>query len=92
VTPEWRGQKIGERLLIAMLGEGVARGATRATLEVRKSNEAAHRLYAKYGFVRAAVRKRYYPDNHEDADILWLHDMTDPAWRQRFQENRERLR
>jgi [ribosomal protein S18]-alanine N-acetyltransferase len=91
VTPEFRGQKIGERILAAMLGEGVARGATRATLEVRKSNIAAHGLYAKYGFVKAAVRKRYYPDNHEDADILWLYDMTDPAWRQQFQNHQSRL-
>lgn len=91
VTPDFRGQKIGERLLAAMLAEGATRGATRATLEVRKSNEAAHGLYAKYGFVKAAVRKRYYPDNQEDADILWLHDMTDAAWKQRFQENQRLL-
>jgi ribosomal-protein-alanine N-acetyltransferase len=87
VAPEFRGQKIGERLLAALLTEGVVRGATRATLEVRPSNAPAQGLYAKYGFVKAAVRKNYYPDNREDAEILWLQDMTAPAWRTLFKEN-----
>jgi [ribosomal protein S18]-alanine N-acetyltransferase len=91
VVPERRRQKIGESLLAAMLAEGLVRAATRATLEVRQSNVAAQKLYARYGFVAAAVRKRYYPDNHEDADILWLYDMTDPEWRTLFAENQTAL-
>jgi [ribosomal protein S18]-alanine N-acetyltransferase len=87
VVPDFRGRRIGERLLAALLKEGAVRGATRATLEVRPSNAPAQGLYAKYGFVKAAVRKNYYPDNREDADILWLHDMTLPAWRKLFKEN-----
>ena len=45
VDPERRGQKIGERLLLDILEEGISRGATRSTLEVRERNSVAHTLY-----------------------------------------------
>jgi len=40
----------------------------RVMLEVRTSNLSAQRLYAKHGFEKVAVRKRYY-QNGEDALI-----------------------
>jgi ribosomal-protein-alanine N-acetyltransferase len=48
-------------------------GAKRATLEVRRSNQAALELYARLGFTTTAVRSRYYSQPEEDALILWLH-------------------
>jgi ribosomal-protein-alanine N-acetyltransferase len=54
-------------ILTAVSGEGVKR----VTLEVRRSNEAAQRLYAKLGFVHAGVRPGYYTQPDEDALILW---------------------
>ena len=44
--------------------------ADHATLEVRRSNEAAQSLYRKYGFRDIGIRRRYYSDNHEDAVIM----------------------
>ena len=44
VAPEHRGNKIGERLLIALLEEAILAGATRATLEVREGNVVAQNL------------------------------------------------
>jgi ribosomal-protein-alanine N-acetyltransferase len=41
------------------------------TLEVRTSNEAAIRLYEKFGFRSAGRRRGYYHDNREDALIMW---------------------
>lgn len=38
-------------------------------LEVRKSNEKAINLYEKVGFKFINTRKKYYPDNFEDALI-----------------------
>ena len=45
---------------------------SRATLEVRRSNTAALKLYEGLGFTATAVRKRYYSNPDEDALILWL--------------------
>ena len=66
----------------AMRRQGIARGllrhilertgAARATLEVRRSNVAALRLYEGLGFTTTAVRPRYYNHPEEDALILWL--------------------
>jgi ribosomal-protein-alanine N-acetyltransferase len=55
----------------------VRRGARRATLEVRRSNEAAHALYEALGFRVAAVRPRYYSSPEEDALILWHDALAD---------------
>lgn len=38
-------------------------------LEVRASNIAAQNLYIKLGFKKINTRKKYYPDNFEDAYI-----------------------
>lgn len=91
VIPEMRGRKLGERLLAEMLRVARERGATRATLEVRETNEVAKRLYFKYGFEAVAVRKGYYSDNNENADILWINDMEAPEWRAGFARNRSAL-
>ena len=74
VHPAWRRQRLGERLLLAILDIAIARGAREATLEVRLSNLPARRLYEKYGFRPVGLRPRYYSDNNEDALIM----TTDP--------------
>ncbi|MBC8101668.1 MAG: ribosomal protein S18-alanine N-acetyltransferase [Cytophagales bacterium] len=86
-----RGKKIGERLLAEMLLAAQKRGASRSTLEVRETNDPAKRLYEKYGFEWVAIRKAYYSDNNENADILWINDMTTSEWRRRFAANRAAL-
>jgi [ribosomal protein S18]-alanine N-acetyltransferase len=47
-------------------------GMSRATLEVRRSNVAAQKLYEALGFRTTAIRPRYYSNPEEDALILWL--------------------
>jgi ribosomal-protein-alanine N-acetyltransferase len=63
---------LGRALLQAMLRKAKEQGCLRATLEVRPSNQAAVKLYESAGFSAAALRPRYYSDNHEDALIMWL--------------------
>lgn len=72
VHPDWRGKKIGERLMRKMMEVAVAYGAKSMTLEVRPSNTVARRLYAKLGFEERGLRKQYYSDNNEDAIIMWV--------------------
>ncbi len=75
VSPEWQRRGIGERCVRRLLEQAGERGAACSTLEVRASNEPAIRLYEKLGYLRTAVRKRYYPDNAEDAVVMWLHSL-----------------
>ncbi|MEL7351784.1 MAG: GNAT family N-acetyltransferase [Cyanobacteria bacterium P01_A01_bin.116] len=70
IEPAQQGQKLGTLLLSELLLAGYRRGLERATLEVRVSNKTALRLYQKFGFQEAGIRKRYYADG-EDARILW---------------------
>jgi ribosomal-protein-alanine N-acetyltransferase len=62
------------------------------TLEVRASNDAAQRLYAKYGFARVGLRKRYYTDNNEDAVLMTTPELTSPGFRTLFDDLRARHR
>lgn len=41
------------------------------TLEVRKSNRGAIKMYESFGFICTGLRKGYYSDNAEDALIMW---------------------
>ncbi len=70
VLPELRGQGLGSRLLAEVMAESARMGAESATLEVRRSNTAALRLYAKAGFTEAGVRRNYYTQPVEDALVL----------------------
>jgi ribosomal-protein-alanine N-acetyltransferase len=75
VLPAFRGRGYGSALLAHALAEAADAGAQRATLEVRRSNDAARRLYERFGFRMAGVRRDYYSHPTEDALILW----RDPA-------------
>jgi ribosomal-protein-alanine N-acetyltransferase len=70
VRPELRGQGLGRMLLARVLEEAEGMGAAGATLEVRRSNTAAQRLYNRAGFRLAGVRPSYYTNPIEDALIL----------------------
>jgi len=61
---------IGGALLEAVLREGARQGARKALLEVRMANEAAQKLYAKYGFEVVARRPHYYTQPLEDALVM----------------------
>lgn len=71
VLPERRRTGVASALLMRVLADGAARGAHRATLEVRRSNHAALALYERFGFVVTGVRKGYYSNPDEDALVLW---------------------
>ncbi len=64
-TEQRRG--VGGRLLAAAMEACAAAGARRMLLEVRVSNEAARRLYARAGFVESGRRRGYYREPVEDA-------------------------
>lgn len=57
--------------LLAELYERVGDETARYTLEVRRSNHLAIRLYEREGFRAAGLRRHYYQDNGEDAVVMW---------------------
>lgn len=63
---------LGWRTLDWMADVARGYGARTMLLEVRPSNEAAVRLYQRYGFERIGVRRGYYPTHggREDAIVM----------------------
>ena len=78
VAPAARGAGAGTALLRAVLTAGARLGARRATLEVRRSNDAARRLYERLGFAVAGVRRAYYTSPVEDALVLCRENLAVP--------------
>ena len=70
VLPEYRRRGVGSSLVAEMLKTAESLKLELLTLEVRKSNIAAQKLYEKFGFEILGERKRYYSDNGEDAYIM----------------------
>jgi len=59
-------------LLGRVLGHAREQSVGRVTLEVRKSNLPAQKLYESIGFLISSVRKGYYSDDGEDALAMAL--------------------
>jgi ribosomal-protein-alanine N-acetyltransferase len=70
VAPACRRAGLAARLTNKALGEAHREGCRRAILEVRASNTAAIRLYARLGFEPIGARKRYYEPGGEDALVM----------------------
>jgi ribosomal-protein-alanine N-acetyltransferase len=64
--------------MTTIMTDAAAEGASRTTLEVRRSNEAARLLYEQLGFREVGVRKLYYTNPEEDALILWHEGPASP--------------
>ena len=73
VTAPARRQGVGRGLLNALCDYSKKTACIALTLEVRVSNTPAKKLYESFGFESAGVRKYFYEDPTEDAEILWLH-------------------
>ena len=73
VVPALRRQGVARKLLCWLLTQ-VAGRLSFITLEVRDSNRAAISLYEQMGFCRVGVRKAYYTDPVEDAQ-LWTKEL-----------------
>lgn len=71
VEYDYRRQGIGDMFIQKLIEDGLEREMIGITLEVRMNNEAAQKLYTKYGFKAEGIRKNYYADTKEDAVIMW---------------------
>lgn len=85
LRPEWRGQRLGEVLLLTAIDQAVRDGARLVGLEVRVSNEIALNLYEKWQFVQYSRLHRYYADG-EDAYLLHAYLDKDLTYTPRVRE------
>ncbi|MFQ5574437.1 MAG: ribosomal protein S18-alanine N-acetyltransferase [Terriglobia bacterium] len=67
VEPGHRRRGLGSLLLAKIMLEAVSTGVHRISLEVRRSNSPAIRLYENFGFELVGTRNNYYPETGEDA-------------------------
>lgn len=72
VAPAFRRERVARKLVLTALKRAFQKGAQRAFLEVRASNEAARKLYSHLGFTGTSVRRDYYDMPVEDAIIMVL--------------------
>ena len=78
VSPSERGKGVGELLLISTIEEAMAKDLKAVTLEVRRSNDAAKKLYRKYKFVDVGIRKNYYSGKSGSPDEDAIRMSTPP--------------
>ena len=90
VAPARRRQKLGTRLLLALVERAVGRGARHLTLEVRATNTDAQELYERFGFSPVGKRKGYYQG--EDAIVMWALDVDAEEYGTRLDEIRSDVR
>ena len=70
--PSERRSGHASRLLGRIIDVGRERQCRFVTLEVRRSNAAALRLYRRFGFRAVGVRPNYYAEDQEDAIVMLL--------------------
>ena len=75
VDEPFRGRGVGTEVTRALMQYAANLGVQYLTLEVRRSNLVAQKMYQSLGFLKLGLRKRYYEDNGEDAIIMWNHDI-----------------
>jgi ribosomal-protein-alanine N-acetyltransferase len=68
VLPPWRRSGLGSRLIQAALDDSRLRRADTMFLEVADDNRSGLALYARMGFSRVGLRKKYYGD--QDAVVM----------------------
>ena len=68
VKEEHRNKKIGTKLMTYLIYNAIDNHVINITLEVRKSNDIAIKLYKSFGFREVALRKLYYGD--EDGILM----------------------
>ncbi len=89
VSPEARRDRLGTRLMLALVESALEAGVHHLTLEVRMSNATARKLYERFGFSPVGLRKDYYRE--EDALVMWAIDIDAEEYTYRLDAIRRSL-
>ncbi len=72
VDPEARRHGVASRLMETLIGYATQNKVYEIYLDVRVSNQGAIELYKRFGFSNLMIRRGYYQDNNEDAQVMSL--------------------
>lgn len=86
VFPEFRGLGIGSALIWAACETAGQAACNFISLEVRKGNHGAVRLYKKHGFCIEGIRNNFYSEPVEDALIMTRRFSSDKSARKENDE------
>jgi ribosomal-protein-alanine N-acetyltransferase len=84
VDPRHQRRRVASRLLHDLILQAIDMRASAVSLEVRVTNWSAQRLYGRFGFRPAGIRKNYYQELHEDALIMWTDDVRTAEYGRRL--------
>jgi ribosomal-protein-alanine N-acetyltransferase len=76
VAESFQNMGVAQKLIAEAFRKARRSGTVIGYLEVRAGNIAARHLYEKLGFEVDGVRKGYYQDNHEDAILMSIKDLS----------------
>lgn len=91
VHPNFQGRGIAHLLILSSLDMCYKDKIKYVTLEVRKSNERALKVYEGFGFKSLGLRKKYYQDNGEDAIIMWTENIFSDKYKEIYEKNKQFL-
>jgi [ribosomal protein S18]-alanine N-acetyltransferase len=91
VDPQHQRHRIATRLMLEEMRQAASMGAGAVSLEVRVTNYAAQRIYARFGFRPVGIRRNYYQELNEDALIMWSEDVRTEAFAKRLDKIAESL-
>ncbi len=89
VDPAFHRNKVGTRLLLALVDASRERKVRSMTLEVRRANTGAQTMYRLFGFETVGVRRGYYVETGEDAYIMWAESVAAPEYTERLESIRK---
>src|SRR5699024_3590514 len=72
VLLQYRGYGIGKHAFGFLMQYAIQQGVVQLSLEVRITNQIAYKMYESFSIKKGGVRKEYYPDNKEDAYVMWV--------------------
>jgi len=72
VAPEYRGQKIGQRLFSRAVDWAKARNCRQLKVETQNINVPACRFYARQGCELGAINRFAYPPELNEIQLIWI--------------------
>jgi [ribosomal protein S18]-alanine N-acetyltransferase len=91
VDPVYHRHHIGTKLMLGLMDAAIARGAHTVSLEVRRSNYGAQRMYELFGFRPVGLRPGYYVETGEDAIVMFVDGTDLDSYAQKLDEQRSRI-